>query len=93
MLRSRSRGRVGSVTTGAGPHGCVRMPQATRVPESEPSPPLWTITVLPSTPHTWSSVPMVKPVSPSEFWPPATMPGFVLMGLAVVRPAVVPQRP
>ena len=48
---SRSRGRVGSVTTGGGPHACVRMPQAARVPGLPvvPSPPRWTSTVLPST--------------------------------------------
>ena len=61
-------------------HTAVKMPQAARVPEDR-----WTMTVLPSTPHLLSLSPRVKPVTPSSFWPPATMPGCVITGAAVPR--------
>ena len=61
-------------------HTASKMPQAARVPEDR-----WTMTVLPSTPHLLSLSPMVKPVMPSKFWPPATMPGRVITGAAVPR--------
>ena len=64
-------------------HTAVKMPQAARVPPDAED--RWTMTVLPSTPHFLSLSPMVKPVTPSSFWPPATMPGCVITGAAVPR--------
>ena len=64
-------------------HTAVKMPQAARVPPDAED--RWTMTVLPSTPHLLSLSPMVKPVTPSSFWPPATMPGCVITGAAVPR--------
>ena len=61
-------------------HTASKTPHAARVPEDR-----WTMTVLPSTPHLLSLSPMVKPVMPSKFWPPATMPGRVITGAAVPR--------
>ena len=51
-------------------HTAFKMPQAARVPPDAED--RWTMTVLPSTPHFLSLSPMVKPVTPSSFWPPAT---------------------
>ena len=64
-------------------HTALKMPQAARVPPDAED--RWTMTVLPSTPHFLSLSPMVKPVTPSSFWPPATMPGRVITGAAVPR--------
>ena len=62
-------------------HTAVKMPQAARVPEDR-----WTMTVLPSTPHLlFLLLKGLKPVTPSSFWPPATMPGCVITGAAVPR--------
>ena len=62
-------------------HTAVKMPQAARVPEDR-----WTMTVLPSTPHLlFLLLKGSKPVTPSSFWPPATMPGCVITGAAVPR--------